>query len=167
MVLKIMKTRFIAITLFALIISACSSATQAPVPTATLTPTIEPTFTKIPATFTPTPENTSTPEANSNTETDSSDWEGLPIMPEAENGEPAGLGYLYSANVTVEVAEKFYLEQMELDGWTLSNRQTSETSMFGGPATILDFQRNNEAVNIMLIFSTNDNYTMVLLSVKQ
>jgi hypothetical protein len=168
LVLKIMRTRFVTTILLALIISACSSATQAPLPTETLQPTVEPTSTKLPATFTstPEPENTSTPEINSNTETAISDWEGLPIMPEAKDGEPAGLGYLYSVKVTVEEAEKFYMEQMELDGWTLSDRQTSETSLFGGPSTILDFQRDSEAVNIMLIFSTNNNHTMVLLSVK-
>jgi hypothetical protein len=56
------------------------------------------------------------------------------------------------------------MKKMESDGWTLSKRQTSKTSMFGGPATILDFQRDNEEVNVMLIFSATDNVTMVMLT---
>ena len=163
-----MKTRFVAIILLALFISACSSATQAPLPTETLQPTIEPTFTSLPPTFTPEPKNTPTftptSEVNSSMGTPIPNWEGLPVIPNANEGKPAGFGYVYSVNVTVEEAEQFYMEKMVADGWVLSNRQTSETSMFGGPATILDFQRDNEAVNVMLIFSTNDNYTMVMLT---
>jgi len=167
-----MFTRFVIALLLVLILSACSSATQAPLPAETLQPAIEPTFMEMPPTFTPEPESTPTfmptTETDSNMGTPIPDWEGIPVIPGANEGQPAGLGYLYSVNVTIEEAEQFYTEKMEADGWSLSNRQTSETSMFGGPATILDFQRNNEAVNVMLIFSTNENYTMVMLTqVKQ
>jgi len=92
------------------------------------------------------------------------DWKGLPVIPGANEGKPAGLGYIYSINITVEEAEMYYMEQMELGGWILSNRETSETGMFGGPTTILDFQRDKEAVNIMLVFSAGENYTMVVLT---
>jgi hypothetical protein len=168
MVLKIMRTRSVTTILLALIISACSSATQAPLPTETLQPTIEPTFTQLPPTSTPepkiTPTFTPTSETNKSMGTPIPDWEGIPVIPGANEGEPAGFGYIYSVNVTVEEAEKFYMEKMESDGWTLSNRQTSETSIFGGPSTILDFQRDNEEVNVMLIFSATDNFTMVMLT---
>jgi hypothetical protein len=168
MVLKIMSTRFVAIILLALIISACSSATQSPLLTETLQSTIEPTFTQLHPAFTPEPENTPTfvptNETKSSMGTPIPDWEGIPLIPGANEGEPAGFGYIYSVNVTVEEAEKFYIEKMESEDWTLFNKQTSETSMFGGPSTILDFQRNNEEVNIMLIFSSTDNFTMVMLT---
>jgi len=91
-------------------------------------------------------------------------WEDIPVIPGANEGEPAGFGYIYSVNVTVAEDEQFYMAAMDADGWTLSNRQTSETSMFGGPATILDYVRDGEAVNIMLIFSSTDNFTMVMLT---
>jgi hypothetical protein len=91
-------------------------------------------------------------------------WEGIPVIPGANEGEPAGFVYIYSVNVTVDEAEQFYMDAMETDGWALSNRQTSETSMFGGPATILDFVRGDEAANIMLIFSSTVNFTMVMLT---
>jgi hypothetical protein len=163
-----MHTRFVTAILLVIILSACSSATQVPLSTETLQPKIEPTFTQLPPTSTPEPENTPTitptSETNSSLGTPIPDWKGLPVIPGANEGKPAGFGYIYSVNVTVKEAEKFYMEQMELGGWALSNRQTSETSMFGGPSTILDFQRNNEEVNIMLIFSASDNYTMVMLT---
>lgn len=164
-----MQTRFVITTLLVLILSACSSATQVPSPTENLQPTIAPTFTKLPATSTIEPENTSaftpTNEANSNMGTPIPDWEGIPVIPGGNEGEPAGFGYIYSVNVTVEEAEQFYMDKMESDGWKLSNRQTSPTSMFGGPATILDFQKEGKEVNVMLIFSETDNFTMVMLTV--
>ena len=167
-----MHFRFVISILFVLILSACSTATQVPVPLSTETSQaeIELTFTSLPAASTATPKPKNTPsftpttETNSNMGTPIPDWQGLPVIPGANEGEPAGFGYVYSVNVTIDEAEIFYMEKMGLDGWTLSNRKTSETSMFGGPATILDFQRDNEAVNIMLIFSTNYNYTMVMLT---
>lgn len=168
MVIEKMQTQFITILLLAAVLSACSSVTQTPLPTETLQPTIEPTFTKLPPTRTPQPENTPTiapiPETNPSMGTPIPDWEGIPVISGANEGQTAGFSYVYSVNVTIEEAEKFYMEEVKSDGWTLSNRQTSATSMFGGPSIILDFQLGNEAVNIMLIFSTNDNYTMVMLT---
>jgi len=43
-----MRSRFFTTILLTLILSACSSATQVPLPTKTLQPTIQPTFTRLP-----------------------------------------------------------------------------------------------------------------------
>lgn len=163
-----MYTRIILVMLIVLALPACSSATQALIPTETLQPTMTATFTALPPTSTSTLQPTATLAPASGTEpergTPVASWEGIPVMPGANEGKPAGFSYLYSVNVTVDEAVQFYSEAMRADGWTLSKRQTSETSMFGGPATILDFVRDAEAVNVMLIFSAADQFTMVMLT---
>jgi len=163
-----MYPRIIIATLLVLVLSACSSATQESIPTEYLQPTVTSTFTAVPPTSTAESQNkaTLTPTfgTESNMGTPVPGWEDIPVIPGANEGEPAGFGYIYSVNVTVAEAEQFYMAAMDADGWTLSNRQTSETSMFGGTATILDYVRDGEAVNIMLIFRSTDNFTMVMLT---
>jgi hypothetical protein len=182
-----MHTRFVTTILFVLILSACAPSAQVSLPTQTSQPVIAPTVTALPATSTPTllptktsqptitptftelpatstPKPSVTPTLKSDMGTLVPNWQGIPVIPGANQGKPAGPSYTFSVNITIEEAEKFYTKQMGADGWILSNRQTSTTSLFGGPSTALDFQRGNEAVNIMLIFSTNDNYTMVILT---
>ncbi len=160
-----MRLRISFLLTLAFIISACSpvsqvlSPSETPRPTATLPSTPTPTLQQK-ITLTPEPTDEKSPELG----TLVSDWQGVPVIPGANEGMPAGFGYIYSVNVTVDEAEQFYQEKMEQDGWALSNRQTSETSMYGGPATILDYERGDEAFNIMLIFSTDENYTMIMLT---
>jgi hypothetical protein len=85
-------------------------------------------------------------------------------MPGAIEGTPAGFSYVYAVRVPIAEVEAYYLAQMSADGWELTSHLSSETSMFGGPSIMLDFARNEEQVNIMLIFSTEENYTMVTLT---
>src|SRR5687768_13648192 len=100
--------------LLVLILTACSSATQAPLPTNTLQPTVEPTFTVMPPISSSEPQSTATftptAETASNTGTPIPNWEGIPVVPGANEGQPAGFGYLYSVNVTVDEAEQFYMD---------------------------------------------------------
>jgi hypothetical protein len=164
-----MHSRFITIILLTLVLSACSSTTQASFPTETLQLVIAPTFTELPATFNPEPENTptiaptTTPEPKNTPTVTQVTWQGIPVIPGATGGRPQGFGYTYSVNLAVEKAEQFYMEEMEDDGWTLSNRQTGETNMPGLKATTLDFRRDNEAVAIVLNFGTDDDYTIVYM----
>jgi len=164
-----MRMRLIVIVLVAILVSACSFMPRTATSTEVLPTVVAPTATQLPATSTPQP--TLVPTSAPTTATDLSsmgtpipEWDGVQIMPGANEGRPAGFSYVYSVDVPVDEAETFYVEQMESDGWTLSNRQASETSLYGGPATILDFERDDEAFNIMLIFSTTNNYTMVMLT---
>jgi hypothetical protein len=91
-------------------------------------------------------------------------WENLPVLFGAKDGKTAGFGYLYSIDKPIDEVEEDYLSIMDAEGWTLSNRQDSDTGMFGGPVIILDYQRDQYAVNIMIVFSTKENYTMVMLT---
>src|ERR1044072_949229 len=117
-----MYFRIIIAMLLVLVLSACSSAIQAPLTTETPQPTVTLTFTAVPPTSTPEPQNTATLTPTIGTESDmgtpASGWEGIPVIPGANEGEPAGFGYLYSVNVTVDEAEQFYMEAMESDVWT-------------------------------------------------
>jgi len=83
----------------------------------------------------------------------------------AIEGKPAGLSYVYAVKVSISEAEDYYTKQMSVNGWTLANREASETSMFGGPSVVMDFTLDSKEANIMLIFSTKENYTMVMLTV--
>lgn len=109
-----MSVRLGATVLLSLILSACSLVPQTPIPTETLKPTVKPTITGSPATSTATfePEDmrilTPSREPTYSMGTPIPDWEGLPIMPDANVGGPAGFGYVYSVNVTIDQAEEFY-----------------------------------------------------------
>ena len=56
-----MNSRHTSIVVVAIILSACSSATQGPIVVESPQPTAKPTNTQLPMTFTPTPEDTPTP----------------------------------------------------------------------------------------------------------
>ncbi len=172
-----------AIVLILLLLPACSPAqppvqmtpTLAPVgisstplqglQTATSSPTV-PMQTPSPVTPTASPQNTTAgfPTATVVFSTPIPDWKGIPIMPGANEGEPAGLGYLYSINLALADVEKYYQDTMQSAGWSLIKRQTSEKSMLGGPAVILDYQKDEQAWNLLLISSTTNQYTIVSLT---
>jgi hypothetical protein len=91
--------------------------------------------------------------------------EEIPVMPGAYNGEFVDDStYSYSVYVVVEDAEIFYTETLESNGWLLLNRQVMEINIYTGPATILEFHRNDQSVYIMLIYLAEDNSTAVFLS---
>lgn len=52
---------------------------------------------------------------------------------------------------------------MGRDGWTVANRITSETTSYGGPSIVLEFQRGEQMADVMIVFSTEANYTMVMV----
>lgn len=85
-------------------------------------------------------------------------------MPGAIEGRPAGFSYVYAVEAMVEDVEAYYQEQMAVLGWQLYKRQYSEAGLFGGPAVVLDFVREEERANVMLAFSVNDDYTVVMLT---
>ena len=160
-----MKPRFATIILLALIISACSSATQVLSPTESLQLTIEPTFTSLPLTSTPEPENiptfTQTNETNSGMEIPIPDWEGIPVMPGAIKGEIAGFGYIYWVDATAEEIEMFYSDQMHLTNYSLV-KQANVLSWYGR-GILLQFRResSSEFVDIVLYANTDDDSLMV------
>lgn len=70
--------------------------------------------------------------------------------------------YLYSVKETVEDVEQYYLAKMDVNGWTLANRKVLETAS-SGPSTILDFQKSDQWLNVMLVHVPAENGTTVLL----
>jgi hypothetical protein len=88
-------------------------------------------------------------------------WENIPIMPGAYKGELDDMTYLYSVKETVEDVEQYYLAKMDVNGWTLANRQVMETSSV--PSTVLDFQKSDQWLNVMLVRVPAENATTVLL----
>jgi len=111
-----------------------------------------------------TPKPTAAPSGTRTMGTPVALWDGLPVMPGATEGSPAGPSYIYSIKVSVPDAEAYYQRQMSDGGWKLADRQTSDTSMFGGPAVALEFTRGDKIADVLLVFSTKDNYTIVALT---
>ena len=91
-------------------------------------------------------------------------WEEIPIMPGAYDAELEDLVYLYSVNAPIDQVEEFYLGKMDVNGWTLTGRLAMEAGSTGGPSTVLDFQRDEQFLNIMLVPVANQNATAVILS---
>jgi hypothetical protein len=90
-------------------------------------------------------------------------WANIPIMPGAYNSELEDMVYLYSVSETVDAVEEYYQTKMSVNGWTLTSRQILETSS-SGPSTILNFQKNNKYLNVMLVNVPDENATAVILS---
>src|SRR5215211_2956186 len=108
-----MHIRHIAAVLIISVLSACESVTHFAPPTETVEPLFIPTLNESP--FTPTPELENTlflaPTTNVNLGTPIPDWEGIPVMPRATNGEIKAFGYMYWVSVTTEEVQTFYTEQ--------------------------------------------------------
>ena len=84
-------------------------------------------------------------------------------MPGAYNSELEDMVYLYSVSETVDAVEEYYQTKMSVNGWTLSSRQILETSS-SGPSTILNFEKNDQYLNVMLVNVPDENATAVILS---
>ncbi len=120
-----MKTVGQAILISALVITLASCSTFAPQPTETPIPT----ETSLPtATNTPNPTNTPTKTPIPPTETPSlpmpsgkpaSEWEGIPVMPNAIAGEGDSKGYSFTINATPEEIQSFYEKELGKQGWNL------------------------------------------------
>jgi hypothetical protein len=91
-------------------------------------------------------------------------WEDIPIMPGAYDPELTEMVYLYTVDTPVDQVEEFYTAKMDVNGWTLTNRQTMNAGPAGGPSTVLDFQKNERLLNVMLVNLVEKNATSVILS---
>jgi hypothetical protein len=91
-------------------------------------------------------------------------WENIPIMPGAYDPELEDMVYLYTVDTPLDQVEEYYQTKMEVNGWTLTNRQEMDAGPTGGPSTILDYQKNDQLLNIMLVNLVEKNATSVILS---
>jgi len=152
-----MRLRFMAILLTIMVLSACSlpAGTPASVVSASTVPPVSPVpqitrAATIPAAPT---KSIGTPIPG---------WENIPIMPGAYDGELDDMTYLYSVQETVENVEEYYKAKMDVNGWTLAGRQVMETAS-SGHSTVLDFQKNDQSLNVMIVDVPAENATTVLL----
>src|SRR5262245_51134769 len=85
--------------------------TETPIPTETSLPTLtntpEPTITPT-KTLVPLTETPSAPVLRMPSGTPSSEWEGIPVMPNAIAGEGDSTGYYFTINASLDEIQKFY-----------------------------------------------------------
>ena len=91
-------------------------------------------------------------------------WEDIPIMPGAYDPELEEMVYLYTVETPIEQVEEYYQTKMDVNGWTLTNRQELDAGPTGGPSTVLDYQKNDKLLNVMLVNIVEKNATSVILS---
>ncbi len=135
-----------------------------PKPTATPVPT----QTNVPAP-TSTPEPTSTPAPVQDTATAPvsglsmpldkplSEWEGIPVMPDAIAGDSAASGYSYTIKAPPEDIQAFYEKELAKLGWKLlgSGQGTTKT-------IILIFTKDSGTVSVAIIPLPTDLMYVVL-----
>jgi hypothetical protein len=91
-------------------------------------------------------------------------WEDIPIMPGAYDSELADMVYVYTVNIPIDQVEEYYQIKMGVNGWILTNRQELDAGPTGGPSTVLDYQKNDKLLNVMLVNLVEKNATSILLS---
>ncbi len=161
-----MKTFSKAILLSILILALASCNTFAPPPTATPTSTA----TSLPtATNTPTPTNTPTKTPVPPTETPSvpvlpipsgkpvSEWEGIPIMPNAIAGQGDSKGYSFTVNASADEIQQFYEKELGKLGWKVFASGQGTTSV------ILLFFMKETSVMTVSIFPQPDGIMLVMI----
>jgi len=134
-----MKTisKLIALSVFAVGLTSCNTFAPKPTetPTATATsvatltstpkPTNTPTQTPVPPTETP-----AAPELHMPSGKPSSNWNGIPIMPNALTGEGSSQGYSFTVNSSSDEIQKFYEKELGKLGWNaLASGQGSSNSI--------------------------------------
>lgn len=147
-------------------LAACSPFAPKP----TETPIPSPTKTALPtSTSTPWPTNTPPPTPIPPTETPSapalqmptgktaSEWEGIPIMPDAIAGEGDSEGYSFTINASIEEIQKFYETKLAKLGWSsfASGQGTTD-------AVMLIFMKGTDVLSVSII-PQSDGIMYVLL----
>ena len=132
------------------------TSTSTPVPTITPTPTEKPT--EIP-TKTPIPptETSISPVLKMPIGKPMSNWEGIPILPNALAGDGDSEGYYFTVEAKPDEVQKFYEKAMANLGWNLFASGNSPTN-----SIILMFMKDNDLVTISII-PQDDGLMYVLL----
>jgi hypothetical protein len=150
-----MKSIGKAILLSVLVIALASCSSFAPKPTETPIPT----ETSLPtSTSTPEPTNTPTKTPVPPTETPSapvlpmpsgkpsSEWEGIPVMPNAIAGEGDSKGYSFTINATPDEIQKFYEKELGKLGWNMFASGQGTTD-----AVLLIFMKDVGTLSVSII----------------
>ena len=150
-----MNVRCVAIVLLGLILPACTQpAGDSPVSMASATAMPAVTELGQPAASIPT-KKIGTPVPG---------WENIPVMPGAYDPELEDMVYLYTVDTPLDQVEDYYQTKLDVNGWTLINRQELDAGPTGGPSTVLDYQKNDMLLNVMLVNLVEKNATSVILS---
>ena len=161
-----MKTIGKAILLSVLVITLASCNTFAPKPTETPTPTetslptststLEPTNTPTKTPVPPT-ETPSAPVLPMPSGKPSSEWEGIPVMPNAIAGEGDSKGYSFTINASPDEIQKFYEKELGKLGWSMFTSGQGTTN-----AILLIFMKDAGTLSVSMI-PQPDGITYVLL----
>lgn len=144
-----MKTIGKALFLSALVIALAScnalapQSTETPTPTETSSPTSTSTPTETPLPPTETPSAPALPMPSGKP---SSEWEGVPIMPNAIAGEGDNKGYSFTINASPDAIQKFYEKELGKLGWTLLASGQGKTS-----STLLIFIKDTSTLSVSII----------------
>lgn len=162
-----MKTIGKAILLSILVIALASCSSFAPKPTETPMPT----ETSLPTlTSTPEPTNTPTKTPVPPTETSSvpvlpmpvgkpsSEWEGIPVMPNAIAGEGDSKGYSFSINASPDEIQKFYEKELGKLGWNMFASGQGTTD-----AVMLMFMKDADLLSVSIIPQPDDIMYVLLV----
>jgi hypothetical protein len=145
-----------AILLLVLLLPACSQ------PAVTMPASAAPVSTAVAAS--PDLGQPATPAATKKIGTPVPGWEDIPIMPGAYEPELTEMVYLYTVDSSIDQVEEYYQAKLDVNGWKLTNRQQLSAGPSGGPSTVLDYQKNDKLLNIMLVNLVEKNATSVILS---
>lgn len=151
-----MKIHRMAIVLLVAILSGCSQSAEAS------TTSSAPISTAVSASTEPGEPGIAAPTKKIGTPVPG--WEDIPIMPGAHTPELADMVYLYIVDTPIDQVEEYYQAKMDVNGWTLTNRQELDAGPTGGPSTVLDYQKNEKLLNVMLVNLVENNATTVILS---
>ena len=167
-----MKNAAQTILFVLLLITLCSCSTFAPAPTETPIPTATslPTATPTPAptdTATLAPSKTLVPPTETPSEPvlplpsgePASEWEGIPVMPNALAGEGDSSGYTFTTNASLDEIQTFYETELQKLGWSVFASGQGTTD-----AVILMFMKDAGILSVSIIPQSDG--TMYVLLVK-
>jgi hypothetical protein len=163
-------SNIIIISVLVMALTSCSAfapkPTETPVPTATSLPTststpeptLTPTSTEIP-TKTPVPptETPTAPVLTMPTGKPVTNWEGVPVMPNAIAGDGDSKGYSFTVKATPDEVQNFYEKAMTKLGWNMFAGGQGTTN-----AILLMFIKGADLVSVSIIPQT-DGLMYVLL----
>ncbi len=140
--------------LLILVLAACSNFIQ-PSPTAipTLTPAVFPTLTSTNISVAPT-ETPATASALLPDGQPASEWNGIPIMPEAIAGEGDEESYVFTINATPQQVQEYYQLELGKLGWQPVNTDDGDSALMF---------TNNASATITISIIAKGEQVLVLL----
>ena len=143
-----------SLLLLIVVLTACSnfiqpSPTTIPILTLTVFPTLAPTNIFVSPTKTPDAVSTLLPEGRP-----ASDWNGIPIMPEAFAGEGDEESYVFTVKATLQQVQDYYQVELGKLGWQLFATGDGDSSLM--------FTNNASATLTISIITKGDEALVIL-----